>query len=123
MKIERWPSSAPGRSRTVAAGPWIWTVATVSRSIDSWEEEARECLAVLDRHLQEAGSDRSRLLSVQVILADIQERSKFEALWQGWIGVDPAHWPQRACFQAGLAPGLRVELVAVAARPEPEPAR
>ena len=123
MNIERWPAGSPGRSRTVASGPWIWTVATVSRPADGFEEEVRLCLELLERNLNEAGSDRSRLLSVQVILADIADRSEFDVLWRDWIGSDPAHWPQRACFQAGLAPGLRLELVAVAARREPERAQ
>ena len=123
MHIERWPAGTAGRSRTVAAGPWIWTVATVSRPSDQFEEEVRLCLELLQRNPSEAGSDRSRLLSLQVILADIADRSEFDVLWREWIGSDPAHWPQRACFQAGLAPGLRLELVAVAARREPERAQ
>jgi enamine deaminase RidA (YjgF/YER057c/UK114 family) len=114
MNIERWPAGSPGRSRTVAAGPWIWTVANVSRPGVAFEEEVRDCLELLDRNLKEAGSDRTRLVSLQVILADIADRTAFDALWCEWIGTNPAHWPQRACFQAGLAPGLRVELVAVA---------
>ncbi len=114
MNIERWPAGSPGRSRIVAAGPWIWTVATVSRPDDPFDEEVRRCLELLDRNLNEAGADRTRLVSLQVILADIADRTAFDVLWREWIGSDPAHWPQRACFQAGLAPGLRVELVAVA---------
>jgi enamine deaminase RidA (YjgF/YER057c/UK114 family) len=73
---------------------------------------------MLEAHLVEAGSARTRLLSLQVILTEISNREAFDRQWREWIGPDPAHWPQRVCFQAALAPGLRVELVAVAAPAE-----
>ena len=60
-------------------------------------------------------SSRSRLLSLQVLLADMAQRPEFDRHWLAWIGDDPAHWPQRACVQAALAPGLLIELIAVAA--------
>ena len=48
-------------------------------------------------------------------MTDIATRNEFEQYWSPWIGSDPAHWPQRACYQSGLAPGLLIELVVVAA--------
>jgi enamine deaminase RidA (YjgF/YER057c/UK114 family) len=113
--IERWPGSAPGRSRTVALGNVVWTVANAIDPSVGFEEQVRQSLALLDSHLSEAGSARTHLLSVQVLLANLEDRPAFDALWQAWIGPEPAHWPQRACYQAGLAPGLQVELIAVAA--------
>ena len=74
-----------------------------------------QSLAALEAHLLEAGSSRSRLLSIQVLLADIADRPEFDRHWLAWIGPDPDHWPQRACYQAALAPGLLIELIAVAA--------
>ena len=70
---------------------------------------------MLEAHLAMTGSARTHLLSLQVMLTDISNRGAFDALWKQWIGSNPEHWPQRACFQAALAPGLLVELVAVAA--------
>lgn len=115
MNIERWPSSAPGRSRTVAFGGVVWTVANATDPTADFEVQVRQSLQMLDDHLRQAGSARTHLLSLQVILADIANRAAFDRQWQEWIGPDPAHWPQRACFQSGLAPGLQIELVAVAA--------
>ena len=66
-------------------------------------------------HLGLTGSARTHLLSLQVMLTDISCRNAFDTLWNEWVGPNPEHWPQRACFQAALAPGLLVELVAVAA--------
>ncbi|MFT7775815.1 Rid family hydrolase [Roseateles sp.] len=115
LAIQRWPASGPGRSRTVACSGLVWTVANATDATAPFAAQVAQSLRVLNAHLAEAGSSRARLLSLQVMLADIADRAEFDALWQEWIGPAPAHWPQRACFQAGLAPGLRVELVAVAA--------
>jgi len=115
MTIRRWPAGAPGRSKTVAHGGHVWTVANATDATAGFDAQVAQSLHMLDTHLREAGTDRTRLLSLQVILADIDDRPAFDVQWRAWIGDDPAHWPQRACFQGDLAPGLRVELVAVAA--------
>jgi enamine deaminase RidA (YjgF/YER057c/UK114 family) len=112
---KRWPSGAPGRSRTVRHGDTVYTVANARRVAAPFADQVLESLALLDAHLAEAGSARSRLLSIQVLLADIAQRAEFDRHWLAWIGDDPAHWPQRACYQAALAPGLLIELIAVAA--------
>ena len=115
MQILRWPSSGPGRSRVVAHAGMVWTVANATDPASDFEAQVRQSLQLLEAHLRQGGSARTHLLSVQVMLADIGDRNAFDAIWRDWIGPDPAHWPQRACFEAALAPGLRVELVAVAA--------
>jgi enamine deaminase RidA (YjgF/YER057c/UK114 family) len=74
-----------------------------------------QSLAVLESHLRDAGSARTHLLSLQVILTEIANRDAFDQQWREWVGPEPEHWPQRVCFQADLAPGLLVELVVVAA--------
>jgi enamine deaminase RidA (YjgF/YER057c/UK114 family) len=116
VHVDRWASASPGRSRIVAHGGLVWTVANARDTSAGFEAQALEALYMLDTHLAEAGSARTHLLSLQVILADIGDRAGFDRLWLPWIGPQPQHWPQRACFQSALAPGLRVELVAVAAR-------
>jgi enamine deaminase RidA (YjgF/YER057c/UK114 family) len=115
VTINRWPSTTKGRSRTVACGGLIWTVANATDPSAGFETQVAQSLAMLESHLREAGSARTHLLSLQVILTEIENRDAFDRQWREWIGPDPAHWPQRVCFQAELAPGLLVELVAVAA--------
>lgn len=115
-KIERWRGPAAGRSRTVAFGELVWTVSNASTPGADFEAQVVETLQRLDQSLREAGSDRGRLLSVQVILVDVSMRDAFDAFWQAWIGPDPQHWPQRAVHGGALAPGLLLEVVATAAR-------
>jgi enamine deaminase RidA (YjgF/YER057c/UK114 family) len=118
MKIRRWPSRAAGRSRTVAFDGLVWAVANSPDGNPDFDIQVQQSLASLENHLQEAGSDRRHILSLQVILANIENRARFDEHWQRWIGTDERHWPQRACFQSGLAPGLQIELIAVAASGE-----
>ena len=71
-------------------------------------------LAKIDSLLAEAGSDKSKLLSVAVYLPNIADFAAMNSVYDKWI--DPQNPPSRACVEARLAaPGLRVEIVAIAA--------
>ena len=109
--------AAPGatRARSVMHDRRVFTVATSPDKSASIETQTRQALAQLDRHLAEAGTDRSRLLSVTVYLADITLKPGMNAVWDAWI--DPACPPQRACVGAALEGDDLVEFVGVAALP------
>ena len=77
--------------------------------------QTRDVLRQIDRRLAEAGSDKSRLLRVQIYLADIQDIAAMNAVWDAW--VVPGHAPPRATVQAALAdPAWRIEIVVTAAQ-------
>ena len=77
--------------------------------------QTREVLARIDALLAEAGSDKTRLLSVQIFLADMQDFAAMNTAWDAWVA--PGQTPPRATLQARLAdPGWRVEIVVVAAQ-------
>ena len=116
MTIQRWPSSGPGRSHTVAHQALVWTVANARNLQGGFAQQVLETFRVLDAALLAANSCKERLLSVQVVLANIADRAAFDALWCEWLGPNPAHWPQRAVYGAALAPGLLVELIVTAAQ-------
>jgi enamine deaminase RidA (YjgF/YER057c/UK114 family) len=115
MQIRRWPARAPGRSRAVQWNGMVWAVATSADPSLGIQGQLEDCLASLDRTLGEAGSDKTRLLSVQVFLADMRFKPALDEAWNAWIGPDPQNWPQRACVGAALSDGLLVEFVVVAA--------
>ena len=112
--IERWQGGATGRSRASAWRDLVFTVATAPG--DTVADQTRATLARISENLAEAGSDRTRLLSATVYLADIASKAEMDAVWCEWIG-DAANWPQRACVQAALATGTLVEITVIAARP------
>ncbi len=78
-------------------------------------EQARQVLARIDRLLAEVGSNRSKLLSAQLWLADINDFDAVNTVWEGW--VDPENPPARATCAVALAhPDIRVEIVVTAAQ-------
>lgn len=80
----------------------------------SLESQTREVLAKIEALLAEAGSDKSRLLAVDVFLPAIGDFDAMNRVYDAWI--DPANPPARASVEARLAdPDLRVEMTAVAA--------
>jgi enamine deaminase RidA (YjgF/YER057c/UK114 family) len=120
VDIERSSGAAVGRSHTVAYAGLVWTVANTQHPGQDFDAQVLETLQLLEANLAAAGSARSRMLSVHVLLADIGNRDAFDRRWREWIGSDPASWPQRACYGAPLAPGLQIELVVTAARTAPQ---
>lgn len=112
-EIKRWASKAPGRSRMVSFQNLIWVVSTVS-NIPEIENEIKECLYLLEKSLHDAGSDKEHILSLQVILRNIENRDLFDVIWLQWIGPDANNWPQRSVISAVLAPGLEIEIIATA---------
>lgn len=78
-------------------------------------EQTREILGSIDRLLKEAGTDKSKLLSAQVWLADIARFNEMNEVWDAWLS--PGNAPARATVEAKLAaPDFAVEIMVIAAR-------
>ena len=76
--------------------------------------QCQDALAKVDQLLAEAGSDKSRMLSCTIWLADMADFAAMNAVWEAWI--DPANPPARATGEAKLAtPDYRVEFIITAA--------
>ncbi len=76
--------------------------------------QTQQVLDAIDRLLAEAGSDKSRLLSVQIFLADMADFKLMNSVWDAW--VVPGHTPPRATVEAKMAtPAYRVEIKVIAA--------
>ena len=77
-------------------------------------EQTRDVLAKIEALLAEAGTDKSKLVAVNVFLPQIGDFDAMNKVYDAWI--DPNSPPARACVEARLAdPDLRVEISAVAA--------
>lgn len=84
------------------------------------EGQTRDILRQVDALLNEAGTSKEYLLSVQIFLADMDDFAAMNRAWDAWL--DPRHKPARATVQARLADlAWRVEIVAVAALPPIHP--
>ncbi len=88
------------------------------------EAQTADILRQIDALLNEAGTDKTYLLSVQIFLADLADFAAMNRAWDAWL--DPRHKPTRATVQAQLAnPAWRVEITGTAALPPilPRPAQ
>jgi len=78
------------------------------------EEQTRAVLSAVEALLARVGSDKSRILSATIWLADMDDFAAMNGVWDAW--VDPAHPPARATGEARLAtPDYRVEIIVIAA--------
>ena len=77
--------------------------------------QARQAFADVDRYLALCGSDKSKIVSATIWVADIRLREAFNEAWLAWI--DPGNPPARACIEAKMAdPRCLVEIQFVAAK-------
>jgi enamine deaminase RidA (YjgF/YER057c/UK114 family) len=111
--IARFPGAATGRSRAVACDGFVWTVATASEKSPSMHAQTVSALQVIDRNLAAAGSDKRRVVSATVYIADMNRKPEMNDAWLAW--VDPEHAPQRACVGVTLEGDTLVEIVICAA--------
>ncbi len=106
----------PGRrmSQAVVHGDTVYLAGQVGAPGESVAAQTRAVLAQMDRLLAEAGSDKSRILTATIWLADIADFAEMNSVWDDW--VDPANPPARATGESRLAaPEYRVEIIVTAA--------
>jgi enamine deaminase RidA (YjgF/YER057c/UK114 family) len=78
------------------------------------EGQTQQVLDAIDKLLARAGTDKSKLLMVQIFLVDLKDFEGMNKVWDAWVA--PGHSPPRATVQAHLAsPKWRLEVVATAA--------
>ena len=79
------------------------------------EAQTRQVLAKIDRHLATAGTDKSRVLSAQIWLRDIEQNfAKMNEVWNAWTA--PGAAPARATAECHMASrDILVEILVIAA--------
>lgn len=78
-------------------------------------EQTQDCLASIEKLLEEAGSDKEHMLQATIWLASMDDFDEMNSVWDKW--VPEGHAPTRACGEARLAtPDYKVEIILTAAR-------
>ena len=76
--------------------------------------QTAEVLAKIDKLLEQAGSDKTKILSAQIFLPDMKDFAGMNVAWEKW--VVPGQTPARATIEARLAnPAYKVEIMCIAA--------
>ena len=102
-------------SRAVVRGDMVYLCGVTPDPVGDIKAQAQQVLDRIDRLLQTAGSDKSKLLTAQVWLSDMRLFEAHNAVWNEW--VDAKNPPVRACVQADLwCPNMLVEIMVTAAQ-------
>ena len=101
-------------SKVVVHHGLLYTSGVVADPGGDVTTQTRQVLERLDELLAMGGTDRTRILSAQVWLADMADFGAHNAVWDAW--VDPDNPPVRACVGAQLYdPAVLVEIRVIAA--------
>ena len=107
--------AGPRMSQAVIHGDTVYLAGQVGAPGDSVTAQTKSVLAQIENLLARTGSDKSKLLSATIWLADMADFGEMNAVWDAWIGGQDA--PTRATGEAKLAtPDYKVEIIIVAAR-------
>jgi enamine deaminase RidA (YjgF/YER057c/UK114 family) len=115
-KIKRIGAGAR-MSKAVVHGDLVYTAGQVADKSKggSVAEQTKEILALIGEILDEAGSEKAKILSATIYLSDISTFAEMNGVWDAW--VDRANPPARATVEAKLvAPAYKVEIAVIAAR-------
>ena len=105
--------TGPRMSQAVVAGGIVWLAGQVGQPGAPVADQTRAVLAQVDRLLAEVGSDKTRIVSAQIWLADMADFAAMNAVWDAW--VPQGHAPARATGEAKLAtPDYKVEVIVTA---------
>jgi enamine deaminase RidA (YjgF/YER057c/UK114 family) len=115
MSVQRAHSN-DRMSQLVIHGGTVYLAGQVALSSPSASvgDQTKAILKQIDDLLAEAGTDKSKLLSATIWLADMATFNEMNGVWDPWAKGAP---PVRACVEAKLAaPQFTVEIMVVAAK-------
>ena len=108
--ITRFAGLTPTRSRAVAHDDLVFTVAVAPDPVSpSMYEQTAKALARIDESLALCGSDKSKILSAIIYVADIKLKGEMNRAWDEW--ADRNSPPMRACLAVTLEGETLVEIV------------
>ena len=88
--------------------------AQVSPALDLYNQALKVQPEHAEALLARAGTDKSKLLMVQIFIKDLADFPALNAVWEAWLPA--GHAPPRATVKADMAkPEWRVEMVVTAA--------
>ena len=116
MSIQRI-GIGPRMSKAVVHGDTVYLAGQVADKAagKSVAEQTAEILGIIDSLLAEAGTDKTKLLMVNIWLSDMGAFAEMNGVWDTWIPAGQT--PGRATVEAKLAaPQFTVEIAVIAAK-------
>ncbi len=107
--------AGPRMSQAVVHGDTVYLAGQVGAPGESVTAQTQAVVAQIEDLLARTGSDKSKILSATIWLADMADFAEMNAVWDVWIDGKDA--PARATGEAKLAtPDYKVEIIITAAR-------
>ncbi|AMN54692.1 MULTISPECIES: RidA family protein [Stappiaceae] len=104
----------PRMSQAVIHGGLVYLAGQVGNPGDTVTNQTQTILERIDALLEQAGSNKSRILQTTIWMDDMKDFAEMNKVWDAW--VDPANPPARATGEAKLAaPEYKVEIIVIAA--------
>ena len=106
----------PRMSKAVVHGNTVYLAGQVADKAKgaSVAEQTREIVSIIDGLLAAAGTDKTKMLSVNIWLSDVSTFAEMNSVWDTW--VPQGNTPARATVEAKLAaPEYKVEIAVIAA--------
>ena len=104
----------PRMSQAVIHGGLVYLAGQVGNPGDTVTNQTQMILERIDALLEQAGSNKSRILQTTIWMDDMKDFAEMNKVWDAW--VDPANPPARATGEAKLAaPEYKVEIIVIAA--------
>ena len=98
------------------SGQTVYLAGQVGAPGTSVAAQTQEILEKIDSLLEQAGTDKTQILSATIWLASMDSFAEMNAVWDAW--VPEGHAPARATGESALAtPEHLVEIIIVAAKP------
>ena len=112
----------PRLSQAVVHGNTVYLAGIVAGDEPTTKGQTETILKKIDALLASAGSNKTKLLSATIYLADMKKYDEMISAWDAW--VDPMNTPARATVEAKLAQQkYLVEIMVTAAIWAGSPAR
>lgn len=111
--IERFDTNQR-MSQMVKHNGTVYLAGQVGNPGTSVTDQTRSCIEKIEALLETAGSSPDKILQAIIWLADMNDFTEMNAVWDAWVPA--GHAPARACGEAKLArPDYTVEIIVTAA--------
>ncbi|WP_330450937.1 RidA family protein [Paracoccus marcusii] len=105
--------TGPRMSQAVIANGFVFLAGQVGEPGTSVTDQTTAILNQIDALLAQAGTDKTRIVSAQIWMADMAKFAEMNAVWDAW--VPQGHTPARATGESALAdPDYAVEIIVTA---------
>jgi len=106
----------PRMSQVVIHGDTVYTAGIVADDANAdIGGQTGQILDKIDQYLAEAGTNKSKILTATIWLADMKDFNGVNAVWDMWVPKE--NTPTRACVESKLAaPQYKIEIRVIAAK-------